>query len=143
VFKQHFGYGFGSAFDLGHIGRYYSDYVEFLAHFDAVAPGAVHRIIYEDLVADNEAEVRRMLDYLGLPFDAACLRFFENRRAVDTPSSEQVRQPIFAGGVDHWRNFQPWLGPLKTALGPVLGAYPGVPDGWDKIPRQRPDSVWH
>jgi hypothetical protein len=128
---------------LGHIGRYYSDYVEFLAHFDEVAPGAVHRIIYEDLVADTEAEVRRMLDYLGLPFDAACLRFFENRRAVDTPSSEQVRQPIFAGGVDHWRNFQPWLGPLKTALGPVLGAYPGVPDGWDKIPRQRPDSVWH
>ena len=68
---------------------------------------------------------------LGLPFDPATLRFFENRRAVATPSSEQVRRPIFGEAVDHWRRFEPWLGPLKDALGPVLDAYPAAPDsGW-------------
>ena len=71
--------------------------------------------------------VRRLLDYLGLPFDPACLRFFENRRAVDTPSSEQVRQPIFTDALEQWRHFEPWLGPLKAALGPVLQAYPAAP----------------
>jgi hypothetical protein len=73
--------------------------------------------------------VRRLLDYLDLPFDAACLRFFENGRAVATPSSEQVRQPIFTDAVGQWRHFEPWLGPLKAALGPVLEAYPGAPKG--------------
>jgi hypothetical protein len=97
-----------------------------MAHFEAVAPGRIHRVIYEDLVADTDAEVRRLLDYLGLPFEPACLRFFENRRAVDTPSSEQVRRPIFTDGLDQWRNFEPWLDPLKAALGPVLDAYPAA-----------------
>jgi tetratricopeptide (TPR) repeat protein len=128
IFRQHFGVGFNSAFDLEHIGRYYADYVRLMAHFDLAAPGAVHRVIYEDLVSDTEREVRRMLDYLGLPFDPACLRFFENRRAVDTPSSEQVRQPIFTEAVGQWRRFEPWLDPLKSALGPVLVGYPGPPD---------------
>jgi tetratricopeptide (TPR) repeat protein len=127
VFKQHFGHGFASAFDLEHIGRYYADYVDLMAHFDEILPCRVHRVIYEQLVGDTETEVRRLLDYLGLPFDPACLRFFENRRAVDTPSSEQVRQPIFTHGLDQWRNFEPWLGPLKDALGPVLEAYPAAP----------------
>jgi tetratricopeptide (TPR) repeat protein len=125
IFKQHFGHGFASAFDLDHIGRYYADYVELMAHYDAVVPGRIHRVIYEHLVADPESEVRKLLGYLGLPYDPACLRFFDNRRAVSTPSSEQVRQPIFTDGLENWRRFEPWLGPLKDALGPVLRAYLG------------------
>jgi len=125
IFKQHFGLGFASAFDLTHIGRWYADYVELMAHFDRATPGAVHRVIYEDLVADTEGETRRLLTYLGLPFDPACLRFFENRRPVDTPSSEQVRQPIFGSGIGAWRNYAPWLGPLEDALGPALTDWRG------------------
>ena len=125
IFKQHFGHGFASAFDLDHIGRYYADYVELMAHYDVVAPGRVHRVFYEHLVADPETEVRGLLSYLNLPYDPACLRFFDNPRAVDTPSSEQVRQPIFTDGLESWRRFEPWLGPLRDALGPVLRAYPG------------------
>ena len=127
AFKQHFAGGFDFAYDLADIGRYYADYVELMAHFDAVLPGRVVRVIYEDLVADTETQVRRLLDGLGLRFDPATLRFFENRRAVATPSSEQVRRPIFGEAVDHWQRFEPWLGPLKTALGPVLDAYPAAP----------------
>jgi len=127
AFRQHFAGGFDFAYDLGDLGRYYADYVELMAHFDALAPGLVHRVIYEQLVADTETEVRRLLDSLGLPFDPACLRFFENRRPVATPSSEQVRRPIFGEAVDHWRRFEPWLDPLKAALGPVLDAYPDAP----------------
>jgi predicted Zn-dependent protease len=128
AFKQHFAGGFDFAYDLGDIGRYYADYVELMAHFDTVLPGRIVRVIYEELVADTEPQVRRLLDGLGLPFDPATLRFFENRRAVATPSSEQVRRPIFGEAVDHWRRFEPWLGPLKDALGPVLDAYPAAPD---------------
>jgi hypothetical protein len=98
-----------------------------MAHYDAVLPGRVHRVIYETLVEDTEGEIRRLLDDLDLPFDAACLRFFDNPRAVATPSSEQVRRPIFTEAIDHWRGFEPWLDPLKAALGPVLDAYPDVP----------------
>jgi predicted Zn-dependent protease len=127
AFKQHFAGGFDFAYDLADIGRYYADYVDLMAHFDAVSPGRVVRVIYEDLVADTETQVRRLLDDLSLPFDPATLRFFENRRAVATPSSEQVRRPIFGEAVDHWRRFEPWLGPLKSALGPVLDAYPSAP----------------
>ena len=92
-----------------------------------VLPGRVLRVNYEDVVADTEAQVRRVLGYCGLPFEEQCLRFYENERAVRTPSSEQVRQPIFREGVDHWRHYEPWLGPLKQALGPVLESYPLVP----------------
>jgi tetratricopeptide (TPR) repeat protein len=126
-FKQHFARGQAFSYDLTDIGRLYADYVALMAHFDRVLPGRVHRVIYEAMVADPEAEVRRLLDYCGLPFEAACLRFYENDRAVRTASSEQVRQPIFADAVDHWRNYEPWLGPLKAALGPVLDAYPEAP----------------
>ncbi len=97
-----------------------------MAHFDEVLPGRVCRVIYERLVADLETEVRRLLDYLGLPFDPNCLRFFDNDRAVATPSAQQVRQPVFADAVDQWRDYEPWLDPLKAALGPVLGAYPAA-----------------
>jgi hypothetical protein len=95
-----------------------------MAHFDAVLPGRVHRVHYEAMVADTEAQVRQLLDYCRLPFDDACLRFFENARPVRTASSEQVRQPIYRDGVDQWRHFEPWLDPLKAALGPLLESYP-------------------
>jgi len=126
-FKQHFAAGQPFTYDLADIGRYYADYVALMAHFDAVLPGRVHRVIYERMVADAEAETRALLDYCGLPFEEACLRFYENDRAVRSASSEQVRQPIFTEAADHWRNFEPWLGPLKAALGPVLDAYPDAP----------------
>ena len=126
-FKQHFARGQGFTYDLTDIGRYYADYVDLMAHVDAVLPGRVHRVIYEQMVADPEAETRALLAYCGLPFEDACLRFYENDRAVRTASSEQVRRPIFTDAADHWRNFEPWLGELKAALGPVLDSYPQAP----------------
>jgi hypothetical protein len=121
VFKQHFARGQQFAYDLTDLGRYYRDYVALMSHFDQVLPGRVHRVIYEQLVENTEAEVRRLLEYCGLPF-------YETERAVRTASSEQVRQPIFKSALEHWRNFEPWLGPLKSALGPVLQTYPAVPE---------------
>jgi tetratricopeptide (TPR) repeat protein len=126
-FKQHFARGQNFSYGLRDLGLYYRDYVELMAHVDAVLPGRVHRVFYEAVIEDTETEVRRLLDYCGLPFEAGCLRFYENDRAVRTASSEQVRQPIFREGVDHWRHFEPWLGPLKGALGDVLERYPVVP----------------
>lgn len=126
-FKQHWATGQSFAYDLGDIGRYYRSYVELMAHYDAVLPGRVHRVIYEDLVAEPELETRRLLAACGLDFEEGCLRFFENDRAVRTPSSEQVRRPINRDGMDGWRPFEQWLEPLKAALGPVLAAYPAAP----------------
>ncbi|OOG48685.1 tetratricopeptide repeat-containing sulfotransferase family protein [Rhodanobacter sp. C01] len=128
VFKQHFARGQNFSYDLGDLGRYYRDYVALMAHFDTVLPGRIHRVVYERMVEDTEEEVRRLLEYCGLPFEASCLRFFENARPVRTASSEQVRQPIYREGVDHWRHYAPWLGPLELALGPVLECYPEVPE---------------
>jgi tetratricopeptide (TPR) repeat protein len=116
-FKQHFARGQHFTYDLTDIGRYYRDYVELMAHFDAVLPGRVHRVIYETIVDDLDTEVRRLLAYCGLPFDERCLKFFENDRAVRTASSEQVRKPIYRDAVDQWRNYEPWLEPLKQSLG--------------------------
>ena len=115
---------------LGELGRFYCDYVELMAHFDRVMPGTVHRVIYEEMVANPEAEVRRLLDYLGLPFEEGCLRFYETSRPILTPSSEQVRRPISSEAVDHWRNYEPWLAALIKSLGSVLTDYPAVPDGY-------------
>jgi tetratricopeptide (TPR) repeat protein len=129
AFKQHFAQGQPFSYDLADLGRYYGDYVELMAHFDEVLPGRVCRLIYEDLVEDTEREVRRLLDHCGLPFETACLKFYENDRAVRTVSSEQVRRPIFRGGVDQWRAYEPWLGPLKTALGPALEDWRGEAAG--------------
>jgi hypothetical protein len=126
-FKQHFARGQSFTYDLAEIGAYYGDYVALMAHFDEVLPGRVHRVHYERLIEDTESQVRALLDYCGLPFEPACLRFYENDRAVRTASSEQVRSPIYRDGLDHWRHFEPWLEPLKGALGPVLEAYPAVP----------------
>ncbi len=88
-----------------------------MAHFDRVLPGRVHRVQYERLVTDLEGEVRGLLDYCGLPFEEQCLRFYETRRVVQTVSSEQVRRPLYSEGLEQWRHFEPWLGPLKDALG--------------------------
>ncbi|MGH8170947.1 MAG: tetratricopeptide repeat-containing sulfotransferase family protein [Steroidobacteraceae bacterium] len=126
-FKQHFARGQWFSYGLDDLGRYYRDYVELMAHFDEVLPGRVERVFYEALIDRTESEVRRLLEHCGLPFDPACLRFFENERAVRTASSEQVRQPIFREAIDHWRRYEPWLDPLKQALGDVLTDYPGVP----------------
>jgi tetratricopeptide (TPR) repeat protein len=127
AFKQHFARGQNFSYDLGELGRYYRDYVELMAHYDAVLPGRIHRVFYERMVDDTEAEVRRLLDCCGLPFEEGCLRFYENERAVRTASSEQVRKPIYREGKDHFRHYRPWLGPLEDALGEVLALYPEVP----------------
>ncbi|MGE3930919.1 MAG: sulfotransferase [Hyphomonadaceae bacterium] len=127
AFKQHFARGQGFSYSLDDIGRYYRDYVRMLAHIDRVWPGRVHRVHYEAVVSDTEAELRRLLGYCGLPFEEECLRFYDNQRAVRTASSEQVRQPIFSDAVEHWRHYEPHLDDLKRALGPVLDAYPNAP----------------
>ena len=127
-FKQHFARGQAFTYGLTDIGRYYADYVELMAHFDAVLPGRIHRVIYEAMVEDPETQIRALLDYCGLPFEEGCLNFHQNDRAVRTASSEQVRRPIFKDAVEHWQNYEPWLSPLKDALGAVLPAYPRAPE---------------
>jgi tetratricopeptide (TPR) repeat protein len=129
-FKQHFARGQGFSYALDEIGRYYRDYVTLMRHFDRVSPGRIHRVIHEALVEDPDAEVRRLLDYLGLEFEPACLRFWETDRAVRTASSEQVRRPLSRESLDRWRAYERWLGPLRQALGPVLDAYPEAPSAW-------------
>ena len=126
-FKQHFARGQWFTYGLEDLGQYYRDYVELMAHWDEVLPGKVGRVFYETLIDDPETEIRRLLAHCGLPFEPACLKFYENDRAVRTASSEQVRQPIFRAAVDHWRRYEPWLDPLKQALGNVLTEYPRVP----------------
>ena len=111
-------------YDLEELGHYYRDYVALMDHYDAVLPGRVHRVHYERMVADPEGEVRRLLEYCRLEFEPGCLRFHETKRAVQTISAEQVRQPLYSGSVEHWRHYEPWLGPLKAALGPALASYP-------------------
>jgi tetratricopeptide (TPR) repeat protein len=131
-FKQHYARGQGFSYALTDMGRYYADYVRLMAHIDTVLPGRVHRVIHERLLDEPETEVRALLAHLGLDFDPACLAFHENKRAVRTASSEQVRRPINREGVGQWRPFEPWLGPLKDALGPVLDAYPEAARAWPR-----------
>ena len=116
-FKQLFAEGQEFTYSLADIGRYYADYVALMAHWDDVLPGFVLRVQHEDVVADLETEVRRILDFCGLDFEESCLNYFETERNIRTPSSEQVRQPIFSDGIEQWRHFEPWLDPLKAALG--------------------------
>jgi Sulfotransferase family len=120
VFPQPF------AHSLSDLGRYYSDYVKLMDHYDRVLPGRVHRVIYDDLVQHPEREIRRLLASLGLPFDERCLRFHENERSVRTLSAEQVRRPIYTESIGGWRRYDPWLEPLKTALGDALESWRGV-----------------
>jgi hypothetical protein len=127
-FRQHFAKGQAFSYSLSDMGRYYADYVRLMAHFDRVLPGRVHRVIHEQLIEEPEVHVRAMLDYVGVPFEEACLNFHENRRAVRTASSEQVRRPINRDGVDQWRAYEKWLDPLKSALGSLWHSYPAVDD---------------
>ncbi len=115
-FKQLFAEGQEFTYGLEEVGAYYRDYVQLMDHWDDVLPGKVLRVQYEDVVANIDTQVRRMLDYCGLPFEEACVNFHQTERSVRTPSSEQVRQPIFKSGLEQWRHFEPWLGPLKDAL---------------------------
>jgi predicted Zn-dependent protease len=126
-YRQDFETDYAFTYDLADLGRYWRDYAQLMAHWDEVLPGRIHRVFHERLIGDPEGEIRRLLDYLGLPFEESCLRFYENDRPVLTASSEQVRQPIFKTALEQWQNYEPWLGPLKHALGPVLAAYPDVP----------------
>ncbi len=123
-FRQHFARGQAFSYDLSHMGRYYADYVRAMAHFDCVLPNRVHRVIHEAMLDDPETEIRALLAYLGLPFEEACLNFHENKRAVRTASSEQVRRPINRDGVDQWRPYEVHLEPLKAALGDYWTTYP-------------------
>ncbi len=123
-YKQYFSKGFGFTYDQTDLGRYYRDYVHLMVHFDTVLPNRVHRVHYEHMVTDPEGEVRRLLEYCGLDFEPQCLRFYENPRVVQTLSSEQVRRPLYTESLEQWRNYEPWLGPMKTALGDLVDRYP-------------------
>ena len=117
--KQLFARGQEFTYSIDDIARYYRTYVELMDHWDAVLPGRVLRVHYEGVVADLEGNVRRILDYCGLAFEPACVEFHRTERSVNTASSEQVRQPLYREGLDQWRHFEPWLGPLQQALGPL------------------------
>lgn len=119
-FRQNYDRGATWTYSLDSIGHYYRDYLRLMRHFDQVMPGTIHRIINERLIENFEPEVRRLLDRVGVPFDPACLDFHRSTRPVRSASAEQVRRPINREGVDQWRAFEPWLGPLKFALGPAL-----------------------
>jgi hypothetical protein len=121
--KQLFARGQEFAYSAEDIARYYRTYLELMRHWDEALPGRVLRVQHEDVVDDLDGAVRRILDYCGLPFEPACLEFHKSTRSVRTPSSEQVRQPIYRDGLDQWKAFEPWLGPLKDALGDALWRY--------------------
>jgi len=118
--KQLFAHGQEFTYSVEDIARYYRTYLELMRHWDAVLPGRVLRVQYEDVVADLEGNVRRLLDYCGLEFEPACVEFYRTERSVRTASSEQVRQPIYREALDQWRHYEPWLGPLRDALGDAL-----------------------
>ena len=121
--KQLFAHGQEFTYSAEDIARYYRTYLDLMRHWDEALPGRVLRVHHEDVVDDVEASVRRLLDYCGLDFEPACVDFHANRRSVRTPSSEQVRQPIFRDGLDQWRKFEPWLGAIGTALGDARALY--------------------
>ena len=119
-FKQLFASGQEFTYGIEDIARYYRSYVELMRHWDAALPGRVLRVEHEDVVEDLEGNVRRLLEFCELEFESACLEFYKNQRSVRTASSEQVRRPIYKEGLDQWRHFEPWLGPLKAALADLV-----------------------
>ena len=121
--KQLFAQGQEFTYGIEDIARYYRTYLDLMAHWDEVLPGRVLRVHHEDVVDDLEGSVRRMLAHCGLDLEPACVEFHKTRRSVRTPSSEQVRQPIFRDGLDQWKTYEPWLGPLERALGDALERY--------------------
>jgi tetratricopeptide (TPR) repeat protein len=126
-YKQLYARGQEFSYDLGHFGQHYRTYVRLMDHFDRVAPGMVHRVIHERLVADPEQHIRRLLDYIGVPFDPACLDFHNTDRPVRTASAQQGRQPMRADKLEEWRAYDAYLDPLKDALGPLLDSWEGSP----------------
>ena len=123
TFKQHFAEGQTFSYDLNDLGRYYRCYLSLMDHWDAVAPGRVLRVQYEELVREPEANIRRLLTHCGLSFEPGCLNFHATRRAVRTASAEQVRQPLYSSGVGYWRHFARELEPLRLALGESLARF--------------------
>ena len=121
--KQLYARGQEFAYSVEDIARYYRTYLELMEHWDTVLPGRVLRVHYEDVVEDLEGSVRRLLEFCELPFEPACLDYHRTARSIRTASSEQVRQPIFREGLDQWRHYEPWLGPLREALGDALVRY--------------------
>ena len=121
--KQLFAQGQEFTYSVEDIARYYRTYLELMRHWDEVLPGRILRVHHEDVVGDLEGSVRRILDYCGLGYEPGCVEYHKTQRSVRTPSSEQVRQPIFRDGLEQWKNFEPWLDPLKTALGDALIRY--------------------
>jgi tetratricopeptide (TPR) repeat protein len=123
TFKQHFAEGQTFSYSLEDLGRYYRCYLALMDHWDAVLPGKVLRVQYEEMVREPEAQIRRLLGHCGLPFEPGCLSFHETRRSVRTASAEQVRQPLYTSGVEHWRHFERELEPLRLALGDSLDRF--------------------
>ena len=121
--KQRYARGQEFAYNIEDVARYYRNYLDLMRHWDDVLPGRVLRVYYEDVVAELETNVRRILEFCGLEFEPGCLRFFSTKRDVSTPSSEQVRQPIYRKGIQQGRNYEPWLGRLRGALGDALIRY--------------------
>ena len=122
-FKQLFADGQEFTYSLGDIANYYKNYVALMRHWDEVLPGKVHRVHYENVVADAENEVKKLLDFVGVRFEKGCLDFYKTERSIRTPSSEQVRQPIYKSGLEQWRNFEPFLEQLKATLADEIAAY--------------------
>jgi tetratricopeptide (TPR) repeat protein len=122
-FKQLFAAGQEFTYSFEDIGRYYRTYLDLMRHWDKVLPGKILRVAHEELVDDLEGHVRRLLDFCGLDFEPACVDFHRSERSVRTASSEQVRQPLFRHGLDQWRQFEPWLGPLQEILGDARTRY--------------------
>jgi hypothetical protein len=121
--KQLFAKGQEFTYSVEDIARYYRTYLELMRHWDRVLPGWILRVYHEEIVEDLEGNVRRILDFCGLDFEPQCIEFHKTVRSVRTASSEQVRRPIYREGIDQWKNFEPWLGPLKSALGAALSRY--------------------
>jgi tetratricopeptide (TPR) repeat protein len=121
--KQLFAHGQEFTYSIEDIARYYRTYLELMRHWERVLPGCILRVQHEDLVNDLEGNVRRILEHCGLAFESSCVEFYKTERSVRTASSEQVRQPIYREGLDQWRHYQPWLEPLRTALGDALTRY--------------------
>jgi Sulfotransferase family len=126
AFKQYFAAGQSFSYDLEDLGRYYRAYLGLMDHWQVVLPGKVLCVQYEQLVRDTEGQVRRLLEHCRLPFEPACIRFYETQRSVRTASSEQVRQPIYDSGIGHWRHYAAQLEPLRRSLGPALERFAGL-----------------
>lgn len=137
-FRQLFAKGQEFTYSLSDIGRYYRSYVKMMEHWDGVLPGKILRVQYEELVEDLEAQIRRILCFLGIEFEHPCLDFHKTHRSVRTASSEQVRRPIYREGIDHWRKFEQWLRPLKDSLGALATA---DRDSHDRPPESKASRI--